>query len=85
MVIELNVCNETGGIGDGGRYSDCTGGAAGYIDKQIFGESHIYGSPTCANTYQTGAFDPEGTLGSLLSILLCYLGVQVYTPIFCRC
>lgn len=66
-----------GGIGDDGAYTDCTGGAARYIDMQIFGEDHIYGSPTCAVTYQTGAFDPEGTLGSLLSIVLCYLGVQV--------
>ncbi len=36
-----------GGIGDYGLHFNCTGGAAGYIDKKIFGESHIYQYPTC--------------------------------------
>ena len=35
-----------GGIADGGLYSNCTGGAAGYIDRLIFG-SHMYQHPTC--------------------------------------
>jgi hypothetical protein len=26
---------------------NCTGGAAAYIDRKIFGVNHIYGSPTC--------------------------------------
>jgi hypothetical protein len=39
-----------GGIGDYGKYMDCTGGAAGYIDKKIFTEDHIYNSPTCQRT-----------------------------------
>lgn len=36
-----------GGIGDYGEYDNCTGGAAGYIDKQILGVNHIYQEPTC--------------------------------------
>ena len=35
-----------GGISDDGNYSNCTGGAAYYIDKQFFGIEHIYSSPT---------------------------------------
>ena len=26
---------------------NCTGGAAGYIDRTIFGAAHIYQTPTC--------------------------------------
>ena len=35
-----------GGIADGGLYPNCTGGAAGYIDRLLFG-SHMYQHPTC--------------------------------------
>jgi heparan-alpha-glucosaminide N-acetyltransferase len=31
-----------GGLHDNSSYSDCTGGATGYIDKILFGESHLY-------------------------------------------
>lgn len=36
-----------GGIGDYGKYENCTGGAAKYIDMKIFGLNHIYQGPTC--------------------------------------
>uniref|UniRef100_A0A8C5R243 Heparan-alpha-glucosaminide N-acetyltransferase n=1 Tax=Leptobrachium leishanense TaxID=445787 RepID=A0A8C5R243_9ANUR len=36
-----------GGIGDYGLYQNCTGGAAGYIDKWLLGPNHIYQYPTC--------------------------------------
>lgn len=36
-----------GGIGDDGKYPNCTGGAAGYIDKWLLGEDHVYHYPTC--------------------------------------
>lgn len=38
----------TGGLADGGKYAgaSCIGGAAGYIDRWMFGENHIYGYPT---------------------------------------
>jgi heparan-alpha-glucosaminide N-acetyltransferase len=65
-----------GGIGDYGQYYDCTGGAAGYIDKEFLGNSHIYQTPTCQPVYLTGAYDPEGTLGNLTSIFLVFLGLQ---------
>ena len=45
-----------GYLGPGGLHSysensnqsnvNCTGGAAGYIDRQLFGENHIYQHPT---------------------------------------
>ena len=36
-----------GGLADNSSHPSCTGGAAGYIDHQVFGENHIYGHPTC--------------------------------------
>jgi len=65
-----------GGIGDYGLFQNCTGGAAGYIDKITLGMHHIYHGPTCLEPYQCGAYDPEGILGCLTSIFLCWLGVQ---------
>jgi len=37
-----------GGLADEGKHmsAKCIGGAAGYIDRWIFGEDHIYGYPT---------------------------------------
>lgn len=35
-----------GGIGDMGLYPNCTGGAAGYIDRWLLGEKHIYQNPS---------------------------------------
>eukprot|EP00026_Physarum_polycephalum_P005092 Phypoly_transcript_05120.p1 GENE.Phypoly_transcript_05120~~Phypoly_transcript_05120.p1 ORF type:complete len:614 (-),score=69.72 Phypoly_transcript_05120:12-1853(-) len=64
-----------GGLSDNSAHWNCTGGAAGYIDKVVFGENHIYGNPTCKDMYDTGAYDPEGLLGNLTSIFLCFLGV----------
>eukprot|EP01112_Ceratiomyxa_fruticulosa_P015518 TRINITY_DN456_c0_g1_i2.p1 TRINITY_DN456_c0_g1~~TRINITY_DN456_c0_g1_i2.p1 ORF type:complete len:652 (-),score=106.89 TRINITY_DN456_c0_g1_i2:2-1957(-) len=64
-----------GGIGNFGEYKDCTGGAAGYIDSLVFGPNHIYCYPTCMQMYRTGCYDPEGLLGYLTSIFLCFLGV----------
>ncbi|CAC5409634.1 HGSNAT [Mytilus coruscus] len=36
-----------GGLENNSTHHNCTGGAAGYIDRQVFGERHIFGSPTC--------------------------------------
>ena len=71
----------TGYLGPGGLYqnashSNCTGGAAGLIDRMVLGESHVYHSPTCREIYQTQVpYDPEGLLGCLTSAVLTYLGV----------
>lgn len=35
-----------GGIGDMGLYANCTGGAAGFIDRWLLGEEHIYQTPS---------------------------------------
>nr|XP_016851015.1 PREDICTED: heparan-alpha-glucosaminide N-acetyltransferase-like [Anolis carolinensis] len=66
-----------GGIGDDGKYPNCTGGAAGYIDKWLLGEDHMYHHPTCKEMYKTTQpFDPEGTLGTINSIVLAFFGLQ---------
>jgi heparan-alpha-glucosaminide N-acetyltransferase len=66
-----------GGLSDGGRYYNCTGGAAGEIDRWLFTDNHLYQNPTAKETYHLRRpYDPEGALGSLNSIVICFLGVQ---------
>lgn len=65
-----------GTVADEGHYKNCTGGAAGYIDRLIFTTKHVYKTPTCKDLYLTGPYDPEGTLGSLTSIFLAFLGMH---------
>ncbi|KAM9344539.1 heparan-alpha-glucosaminide N-acetyltransferase [Symphorus nematophorus] len=65
-----------GGIGDDGLHPNCTGGAAGYIDRWMFGDN-MYRYPTCKEIYQTTQpFDPEGVLGTINSIVMGFLGMQ---------
>jgi heparan-alpha-glucosaminide N-acetyltransferase len=65
-----------GGIQDGGKYFNCTGGATGYIDELLLGESHLYIYPTQMQIYQTVKnYEPEGIMGTLTSIVLAYFGV----------
>ncbi|KAM9857368.1 heparan-alpha-glucosaminide N-acetyltransferase [Aulostomus maculatus] len=66
-----------GGIGDMGLYANCTGGAAGFIDRWLLGENHIYQTPSSRVIYLTHVpYDPEGVLGSINSILMAFLGLQ---------
>nr|XP_026647760.1 heparan-alpha-glucosaminide N-acetyltransferase isoform X2 [Zonotrichia albicollis] len=66
-----------GGIGDFGKYPNCTGGAAGYIDRLLLGEKHMYQHPSSAVIYQsTMPYDPEGILGTINSIVMAFLGLQ---------
>lgn len=48
-----------------GLYPNCTGGAAGFIDRWLLGESHIYQTPSSrvsdqdsTQTYQLYTFGP---------------------------
>ncbi|XP_028455172.1 heparan-alpha-glucosaminide N-acetyltransferase isoform X2 [Perca flavescens] len=66
-----------GGIGDMGLYANCTGGAAGFIDRWLLGESHIHQTPSSRVIYATRMpYDPEGVLGSINSILMAFLGLH---------
>ncbi|XP_072860103.1 heparan-alpha-glucosaminide N-acetyltransferase [Pogona vitticeps] len=66
-----------GGIGDFGNVSNCTGGAAAYIDRLILGEKHMYQHPSSSVIYLTTVpFDPEGILGTINSIIMAFLGLQ---------
>ncbi|XP_067278614.1 heparan-alpha-glucosaminide N-acetyltransferase isoform X3 [Pseudorasbora parva] len=65
-----------GGIGDDGLYPNCTGGAAAYIDRWLFGDN-IFWYPTWKVLYQTTEpFDPEGVLGTINSIVMGFFGMQ---------
>ncbi|CAL4203893.1 unnamed protein product, partial [Meganyctiphanes norvegica] len=60
-----------GGLHEGGKFFNCTGGAAGYIDKLILGRQHVYPHPTCKTIYDsTEPYDPEGILGVLTSCFI---------------
>lgn len=56
----------TGYLGPGGmdqhsQFFNCTGGAAGYIDRLIFTNKHLYSRPTFQKIYHsTLPYDPEG-------------------------
>ncbi|XP_061101533.1 heparan-alpha-glucosaminide N-acetyltransferase isoform X2 [Conger conger] len=66
-----------GGIGDYEQYPNCTGGAAGYIDRWLLGERHIYQNPSSRVVYQSRVpYDPEGVLGSISSVAMAFLGLQ---------
>ncbi|XP_007455521.1 PREDICTED: heparan-alpha-glucosaminide N-acetyltransferase [Lipotes vexillifer] len=66
-----------GGLGDWGKYPNCTGGAAGYIDRLLLGDHHLYQHPSSTVLYHTEvAYDPEGILGTINSIVMAFLGVQ---------
>ncbi|XP_062987748.1 heparan-alpha-glucosaminide N-acetyltransferase [Elgaria multicarinata webbii] len=66
-----------GGIGDFNKYPNCTGGAAAYIDHLLLGEKHIYQHPSSNVIYMTRvAFDPEGVLGTINSVIMAFLGLQ---------
>ncbi|XP_059215070.1 heparan-alpha-glucosaminide N-acetyltransferase [Centropristis striata] len=65
-----------GGIGDNGLYPNCTGGAAGYVDRWMFGDN-MFRYPTCREMYRTTQpFDPEGLLGTINSVVMGFLGMQ---------
>lgn len=52
-----------GGMHDHGQHINCTGGAAGYIDRLILQPNHMYKHPTCKKIYQTiQPYDPEGNI-----------------------
>ncbi|KAK4013056.1 hypothetical protein OUZ56_025299 [Daphnia magna] len=54
----------------------CIGGAAGYIDRLILTVQHIYNWPTTRQVYESGPYDPEGILGSMLCTFQVFLGAQ---------
>lgn len=65
-----------GGLHEGGKYANCTGGAAGYIDRMVLGVAHVYPRPTCQVIYSGDTpYDPEGILGALTSVLMVQFGV----------
>ncbi|KAL0114469.1 hypothetical protein PUN28_011616 [Cardiocondyla obscurior] len=64
-----------GGYNEFGKYYNCTGGAAGYIDRLVFG-SHMY-SKTNNSVYGTILpHDPEGIMNTMSMILVVYMGVH---------
>lgn len=51
-----------GGLEEHGKFFNCTGGVAGFIDRSIFG-NHMYKHPSCQRVYENQVFfDPEGQI-----------------------
>ncbi|XP_073978229.1 heparan-alpha-glucosaminide N-acetyltransferase-like isoform X2 [Rhodnius prolixus] len=79
----------TGYLGPGGlhknsSYINCTGGSAGYIDRQIFTFKHLYNSTSLRQVYHTQIpFDPEGLLGILTTALTMFLGAHAGRIVLC--
>jgi heparan-alpha-glucosaminide N-acetyltransferase len=72
---------ESGYFGPGGKHDylkhfNCTGGFTGFVDRTILGESHVYQWARIRNVYDALAFDPEGPLGCLISIVHTFIGLQ---------
>uniref|UniRef100_A0A8D8TKV5 Heparan-alpha-glucosaminide N-acetyltransferase n=1 Tax=Cacopsylla melanoneura TaxID=428564 RepID=A0A8D8TKV5_9HEMI len=74
-----------GGWAQHGAYSNCTGGAAGHIDRMVLGKAHMYKNQRLAQVYgpEVAPFDPEGLLGTLTTIVLMYLGVYAGRVMLC--
>lgn len=64
IIFNLGIDCEPGYLGPGGihrmsKYTDCIGGATGYIDRLILGKSHMYQRPRAAAVYDgKQPFDP---------------------------
>ncbi|XP_035431397.1 heparan-alpha-glucosaminide N-acetyltransferase isoform X2 [Spodoptera frugiperda] len=70
-----------GYLGPGGLHDDwvaanCSGGAAGYIDRLLLGRSHVFQRSDAMRVYGGEPTDPEGLLGCLTSAVQALLGVQ---------
>lgn len=66
-----------GGKHEMGAHNNCIGGAAGYLDRILLGERHMYQHPRAGAVYDESLpFDPEGLFGCLLTIVQVFLGVQ---------
>lgn len=70
----------TGYLGAGGwdhygDYKNCTGGAAGYIDRLVFGK-HVYMKKHDEIFGPTLPHDPEGLMNTLSATLIVFMGVQ---------
>lgn len=65
-----------GGLANYGAHTNCTGGAAAYIDKLILSPDHMYRGSSARRVYENASpHDPEGLLGYLTTILMLEFGV----------
>ncbi|XP_071495897.1 heparan-alpha-glucosaminide N-acetyltransferase-like [Diadema antillarum] len=64
-------------VGINGELTNCTGGAAGYIDRAFFTPAHLIKTGKIVTVYHTKILhDPEGILGTLTSVAVCIFGLQ---------
>lgn len=60
-----------GGLTEAGAHFNCTGGAAGWIDRELLGKNHLYNDPDLKTIFGAElTLDPEGILGKLAHIII---------------
>lgn len=74
FILEVPNCGSgylgPGGLHNQGKFMNCTGGAAGYLDRLILRPNHMYKNPTFKKLYQTDQpYDPEGKLNAIFLVL----------------
>lgn len=65
-----------GGIGDMGLYPNCTGGAAGFIDRWLLGEKHMYQNPSSQVCFHLQQLH-------MLIILSFFIWAYIYSTVQC--
>ena len=65
----------SGGIGDNGKYTGCTGGAHLYIDTVFYGYSHLDKDSRVEEMYYSGHFDRLGILSNFMGIFITFIGI----------
>lgn len=74
-----------GGLADGGKHPNCTGGAHGYIDRLLVGDAHIYQTPTYASFSLDNSFTHILTLGVVRFIKLDPMTLKALSDISPLC
>jgi heparan-alpha-glucosaminide N-acetyltransferase len=69
-ILNIGLCFNSGYLGPGGKHDDwvapeCSGGAAGYIDRLLLGTKHLFQNSDARRVYGGVPTDPEGLLGKL--------------------
>ena len=65
----------SGGIGDYGKHTGCTGGAHLYIDTIFYGYTHLDRDSRVQEMYYSGHFDSLGILSNFMGVFITFIGI----------
>lgn len=72
-----------GGYENHGKYSNCTAGAAGYIDRIVFTPHHMYSKVNNTIYGETAPHDPEGLMNTISALVIVQFGIHAGRILFC--